>query len=41
MLDKRKFYTVIIHTNKGGGENLVVQPDKEITYSGKKLAIKF
>jgi alpha-D-xyloside xylohydrolase len=41
VLDKRKFNIVIISANKGGGENMVAQPDKEITYSGKKLTIKF
>jgi len=41
MLNERKFNIVIVSANKGGGENRAAQPDKEITYSGKKLAIKF
>ena len=41
MLDSRKFNIVLVDINKGGGENLVAQPDKEITYSGKKLTVKF
>ncbi len=41
MLDSRKFNIVIVNIDKGGGENTVVQPDKEITYSGKKLTAKF
>ena len=41
MLNERKFNIVIVSANKGGGENRIAQPDKEITYSGKKLAIKF
>jgi alpha-D-xyloside xylohydrolase len=41
MLDSRKFNIVIVNDNKGVGENMVSQPDKEITYSGKKLAIRF
>ena len=41
MLNTRKFKVVIVGANKGGGENMIAQPDKEITYAGKKLAIKF
>jgi alpha-D-xyloside xylohydrolase len=41
ILDSRKFNIVIVSANKGGGENTAAQPDKEITYSGKKLAVKF
>ena len=41
MLDGRKFNIVIVNVNKGGGDSMVSQPDKEISYSGKKLLIKF
>jgi alpha-D-xyloside xylohydrolase len=41
MLTARKFNIVMVGTNKGNGENTATQPDKEITYSGKKLTIKF
>jgi len=41
MLDSRKFNIVIVGSGKGGGESRVAQPDREIIYSGKKLAIKF
>jgi alpha-D-xyloside xylohydrolase len=41
MLNERKFNIVIVSANKGDGENMVAQPDEEITYSGKKMAIKF
>jgi alpha-D-xyloside xylohydrolase len=41
MLGSRKFNIVIVITGKGAGENRVAQPDKQITYSGKKLAVKF
>ena len=41
MLVSRKFNIVIVAANKGVGENMAAQPDKEITYSGKKLAVKF
>ena len=41
MLDSRKFNIVVVSATKGGGENMIAQPDKEITYTGKKLAIKF
>jgi alpha-D-xyloside xylohydrolase len=40
MLDSRKFNIVMVNTNKGGGENLVSQPDKVITYTGKKVVVK-
>jgi alpha-D-xyloside xylohydrolase len=41
MLDSRKFNIVIVDTNKGGGEKLVSQPDRVITYAGKKAVGKF
>jgi alpha-D-xyloside xylohydrolase len=41
MLDSRKFNIVIVDTNKGGGEKLVSQPDRMITYTGKKAVGKF
>ncbi len=41
MPDSRKFNVVIVNANKGGGENVAGQPDKEIAYSGKKLTVKF
>jgi alpha-D-xyloside xylohydrolase len=41
MLDSRKFNIVIVNAKKGGGENIVAEPDKEITYAGKKLTVKF
>jgi len=41
MLDSRKFNIVIVNASKGGGENMVTQPDKEISYSGKKMTVKF
>jgi alpha-D-xyloside xylohydrolase len=41
MLDSRKFNIVVVTGNKGGGENMTAQPDKQITYDGKKLTIKF
>jgi alpha-D-xyloside xylohydrolase len=40
MLDSRKFNIVMVNTNKGGGENLVEQPDKMVTYTGKKVSVK-
>jgi alpha-D-xyloside xylohydrolase len=41
MLNERKFNAVIVGMNKGVGENITNQPDKVITYTGKKLALKF
>lgn len=41
MLAARKFSVTIVSISKGGGEHRVHQPDKEITYSGKKVIIKF
>lgn len=41
MLNERKFNIVIVGRNKGVGENLIDQPDKVITYAGKKLTVKF
>lgn len=40
MLNERKFNLVLVGANKGVGENISVQPDKQITYTGKKLAVK-
>jgi alpha-D-xyloside xylohydrolase len=40
MLEERLFNIVIVNVTKGGGENIVVQPDKKITYAGKKLLVK-
>lgn len=41
MLNERKFNIVIVGVNKGVGENLTSQADKVITYTGKKVFIKF
>jgi alpha-D-xyloside xylohydrolase len=41
MLAERKFNIIIVTNGKGVGHNLVDQPDKAVTYTGKKLAIKF
>ncbi|MEO6732141.1 MAG: TIM-barrel domain-containing protein [Ferruginibacter sp.] len=41
MSDSRIFNVVIVNANKGVGENIAGQPDKTVTYTGKKLAIKF
>ncbi|HVX00657.1 MAG TPA: DUF5110 domain-containing protein, partial [Candidatus Babeliaceae bacterium] len=41
MLSERKFNIVIVGENKGVGENLTNQPDKVISYTGKKLVVKF
>jgi alpha-D-xyloside xylohydrolase len=40
MLNERKFNVVLVGVNKGAGDNLSVQPDKQITYTGKKLSVK-
>jgi alpha-D-xyloside xylohydrolase len=40
MLRSRKFNIVSVTINKGVGGNLVSQPDKVVTYTGKKLTIK-
>jgi hypothetical protein len=40
MLENRKFNIVVVTTAKGGGENLVNQPDKVVSYTGKKLSVK-
>jgi alpha-D-xyloside xylohydrolase len=40
MLENRKFNIVLVTTAKGGGENLVSQPDKVVSYTGKKLSVK-
>ncbi|MES2775654.1 MAG: TIM-barrel domain-containing protein [Bacteroidota bacterium] len=41
MLQSRKFNIVIVSAIKSGGENNVAQPDKELSYSGKELVVKF
>jgi len=41
ILNERKFNLVLVGINKGAGENEVAQPDKVITYTGKKLVVKF
>jgi alpha-D-xyloside xylohydrolase len=41
MLSDRKFNIVIVGGNKGVGENPMNQPDKVISYTGKKLVVKF
>jgi len=41
ILNERKFNLVIVGINKGTGENEVNQPDKVVTYTGKKLVVKF
>jgi alpha-D-xyloside xylohydrolase len=41
MLDTRRFNIVVVNTGKGWGDNLTARPDKEIIYSGKKLAVRF
>lgn len=40
MLENRKFNIVLVTTDKGHGDNSVNQPDKVVTYTGKKLSIK-
>jgi len=40
-LNERKFNLVLVGINKGTGENEVNQPDKVVTYTGKKLVVKF
>jgi alpha-D-xyloside xylohydrolase len=40
MLKNRKFNIVLVTTAKGGGGNLVSQPDKVVSYTGKKLSVK-
>ncbi len=40
MLTDRKFNIVLVDKNKGAGENTVSQPDKVITYTGKKVTVK-
>ena len=39
-LDSRKFNIVIVNAKKGGGENIVAEPDKVINYEGKKVQVK-
>jgi alpha-D-xyloside xylohydrolase len=41
MLDSRKFNIVIVNTGKGDGENTASEPDQVITYTGKKIRVKF
>ncbi|HEV8283120.1 MAG TPA: TIM-barrel domain-containing protein [Chitinophagaceae bacterium] len=41
MLDERKFNIVLVGMNKAVGENTMNQPDKVITYTGKKVIMKF
>lgn len=41
MPENRTFNIVLVNTNKGGGEKLVSQPDKIITYTGNKITEKF
>lgn len=41
MLDSRKFTFIIVNSSKGGEMNIAAQPDKEVTYSGKRLTVKF
>ena len=41
ILNERKFNLVLVGINKGTGENEVNQPDKVVTYTGKKLVVKF
>ena len=41
ILNERKFNFILVGINKGTGENEVNQPDKVVTYTGKKLVVKF
>jgi alpha-D-xyloside xylohydrolase len=41
MLNGRKFNIVIVSAGKGAGEKTTQQPDKTISYEGKRMAIKF
>ena len=41
MIENRKFNLVLVNGNKIGGETLVTPADKVITYTGKKVAVKF
>jgi alpha-D-xyloside xylohydrolase len=40
MLDSRSFNIVMVAANKGVGENMVAQPDRQVTYTGKKVTVK-
>jgi alpha-D-xyloside xylohydrolase len=40
MLNSRKFSFVIVTASKGGEGKTVVEPDAEVTYSGKKVTVK-
>jgi hypothetical protein len=37
MLNNRKFSFVIVTASRGGEGKTVVEPDAEVTYSGKKV----
>jgi alpha-D-xyloside xylohydrolase len=41
MLGSRKFSIVLVAPRKGGGEELVNQPDRVVDYDGKKIGVKF
>jgi alpha-D-xyloside xylohydrolase len=41
MLGERKFNIVMVGLNKGVGENTVDQADKVVSYTGKKMVVKF
>ncbi|MCP9753477.1 TIM-barrel domain-containing protein [Ferruginibacter sp. HRS2-29] len=41
MLQSRKFNIVIVSNNKAGSENSFTPSDKSITYTGKKVMLKF
>src|ERR1044072_9153425 len=40
MLEKRTFHVVMAGNGKGIGENTADQPDKAVSYPGKKMAVK-
>jgi len=40
MLNSRKFSFVLVTASKGGEGITVVEPDAEVTYSGKKVTVK-
>jgi alpha-D-xyloside xylohydrolase len=41
MLAERKFNIVLVTDNRSGEGNLISKPDKVVSYTGKKLIIKF
>jgi alpha-D-xyloside xylohydrolase len=41
MLNIRKFKIVLVRNGKGFDEHVIAEPDKEITYEGKKALVKF